>query len=249
MAIALGFATIKCIIIIFSDTFFSREVAQPLFILLLFQNKKFIRHRRVIIRPKMKKPSAEHYVNEAIPFKQVFLIGANGEKIGVTYTNDAIEQAKNLKMDLVLIQAEPKPIARILDYGKFKYDRKKKQKEVKEKQATVQNREVRLTPMIGENDLLTKSRKAREFLLKGDRIKVSLKLRGREIGRQDLGLATLEKFFKTLEDIAEITKEAKLVNDRFLDMNLQPNKQKIARYLKEKELSDKSKENVTKEGE
>ncbi|VEU76491.1 translation initiation factor IF-3 [Mycoplasmopsis columboralis] len=133
-----------------------------------------------------------------------------------------------------------------MDYGKFKYDRKKKQKEIKEKQTNVQNREVRLTPLIGENDLMVKSKKAREFLLKGDRIKVSLKLRGREIGRKDLGLATLEKFFKTLEDIAEITKEAKLVNDRFLDMNLQPNKQKIAKYLKELN-SDKQKE--AKEGE
>ncbi|ADE19787.1 translation initiation factor IF-3 [Mycoplasma crocodyli] len=189
----------------------------------------------------MKKPSAEHYVNNAIPFKQVFLIGADGEKIGVKYTNDAIDIAKSLKMDLVLIQVEPKPIARILDYGKFKYDRKKKQKEVKEKQVVIQNREVRLTPMIGENDLMTKSRKAREFLLKGDRIKVSLKLRGREIGRQDLGIATLNKFFATLEDIAEITKEAKLVNERFLDMNLQPNKNKIQKY--NKELKDEIDEN------
>ncbi|MEE3928115.1 translation initiation factor IF-3 [Mycoplasmopsis ciconiae] len=197
----------------------------------------------------MKKPSAEHYVNEAIPFKQVFLIGADGEKIGVKYTKEAVEMAKNEKMDLVLIQAQPKPIARILDYGKFKYDRKKKQKELKEKQTNIQNREVRLTPMIGDHDLQTKSKKAREFLLKGDRIKVSLKLRGREMGRQDLGLATLDKFFKTLEDIAEITKEPKLVNDRFLDMNLQPNKQKIAKYLKEQNSSNNANAEVAKEGE
>ncbi|VEU74498.1 translation initiation factor IF-3 [Mycoplasmopsis citelli] len=93
---------------------------------------------------------------------------------------------------------------------------------------------------------MVKSRKAREFLLKGDRIKVSLKLRGREIGRKDLGFATLDKFFKTLEDISEITKEAKLVNDRFLDMNLQPNKQKIAKYLKE---LNSEKQKQAKEGE
>lgn len=193
---------------------------------------------------KSRKPVAEHYVNSAIPFKQVFLIGSDGEQLGVKYTKEAIELAKEEKKDLVLIAAEPKPVARILDYGKFKYDRKKKQKELKEKQTNVQNREVRLTPMIGDNDLMVKSKKAREFLLKGDRIKVSLKLRGREIGRKDLGLATLDKFFKTLEDIAEITKEAKLVNERFLDMNLQPNKQKIARYLKElnSEKEIKSKE-------
>ncbi|UUD36646.1 translation initiation factor IF-3 [Mycoplasmopsis citelli] len=195
---------------------------------------------------KQKRPTAEHYVDRDIPFKQVFLIGSSGEQLGVHYTVDAIDKAKDERKNLVLIATEPKPIARILDYGKFKYDRKKKQKEIKEKQTNVQNREVRLTPFIGENDLMVKSRKAREFLLKGDRIKVSLKLRGREIGRKDLGFATLDKFFKTLEDISEITKEAKLVNDRFLDMNLQPNKQKIAKYLKE---LNSEKQKQAKEGE
>ncbi|MFV8470436.1 translation initiation factor IF-3 [Mycoplasma sp. AA7A] len=185
-------------------------------------------------------------MNGDIPFKQVFLLGPDGEKLGVKYTSEAIEIAKSYKMDLVLISVEPKPICRILDYGKFKYDRKKKNKELKEKQTTIQNREVRLTAMIGENDLKTKARKAREFLLKGDRIKVSLKLRGREIGRKDLGFATIEKFFALVEDIAEKTSEPKLVNDRFLDMNLQPNKQKIQKYLKEKNL-DSNQE--AKEGE
>nr|WP_255483488.1 translation initiation factor IF-3 [Mycoplasma sp. Pen4] len=199
------------------------------------------------MQPRGKKPASEHYINELIPFKQVFVIGPDGEKIGVKYTKEAIELAKSYKMDLVLISVDPKPICRILDYGKFKYDRKKKKKEQKEKQTIIQNREVRLTAMIGENDLMTKSRKAREFLLKGDRIKVSLKLRGREIGRKDLGHATLEKFYSTLADIADITTEPKLINDRFLDMNLQPNKQKVTKYLKEKTLDQQNQE--TKEGE
>ncbi len=151
-------------------------------------------------------------------------------------------------MDLVLISVDPKPIARILDYGKFKYDRKKKQKENKEKQTTIQNREIRLTPMIGENDLLTKSKKAREFLLKGDRIKVSVKLRGREIGRKDLGENVLNKFFTQVENIADKTTEPKLVNERFLDMNLQPNKIKIAKYLKEKNQGNNQTED-SQEGE
>ncbi|MFV8499943.1 translation initiation factor IF-3 [Mycoplasma sp. VS424B] len=199
-----------------------------------------------MIQTKGKKPASEHYINGDIPFKQVFLLGPDGEKLGVKYTPEAIEIAKSYKMDLVLISVEPKPICRILDYGKFKYDRKKKNKELKEKQTTIQNREVRLTAMIGENDLQTKARKAREFLLKGDRIKVSLKLRGREIGRKDLGFATIEKFFALVQDIAEKTSEPKLVNDRFLDMNLQPNKQKIQKYLKEKNLESNQE---AKEGE
>lgn len=140
-------------------------------------------------------------------------------------------------MDLVLISIDPKPIARILDYGKFKYDRKKRQKEIKEKQTNIQNREIRLTPLIGENDLVTKAKKAQEFLLKGDRIKVSVKLRGRELGRKDLGESVLQRFFAKVENVADKTTEPKLVNERFLDMNLQPNKTKIAKYLKEKNLN------------
>ena len=195
----------------------------------------------------MRKPQAAHMINENIPFHKVFLVGANGEKIGVTNTNQAIEMAKDQRLDLVLIAVEPKPIARIMDYGKFKYERKKKQKAAKEKQTVIENRQIRLTPMIGENDLMTKSRKAREFLLDGDRLKVSLKFRGREMARQDLGYATLDKFFKTLEDIAEITKEAKLINERFLDMYLQPNKIKVQKYKKEHNLIDKNTENSQEE--
>ncbi|WP_161553422.1 translation initiation factor IF-3 [Mycoplasmopsis felis] len=186
------------------------------------------------MQDKRKKPTSEHYVNNDIPYPKLFVLGSDGQKVGVLTKSEALELAKNEKMDLVLISVDPKPIARILDYGKFKYDRKKKQKENKEKQTTIQNREIRLTPMIGENDLLTKSKKAREFLLKGDRIKVSVKLRGREIGRKDLGENVLNKFFTQVENIAEKTTEPKLVNERFLDMNLQPNKIKIAKYLKEK---------------
>ncbi|WP_322901806.1 translation initiation factor IF-3 [Mycoplasmopsis felis] len=186
------------------------------------------------MQDKRKKPTSEHYVNNDIPYPKLFVLGSDGQKVGVLTKSEALELAKNEKMDLVLISVDPKPIARILDYGKFKYDRKKKQKENKEKQTTIQNREIRLTPMIGENDLLTKSKKAREFLLKGDRIKVSVKLRGREIGRKDLGENVLNKFFTQVENIADKTTEPKLVNERFLDMNLQPNKIKIAKYLKEK---------------
>ena len=86
---------------------------------------------------------------------------------------------------------------------------------------------------------MTKSKKAREFLLNGDRLKISLKFRGREMARQDLGHAVLNKFFATLEDIAEITKEAKLVNERFLDLYLQPNKNKVIKYKKLHNIVDK----------
>ncbi|MCU9937286.1 translation initiation factor IF-3 [Mycoplasmopsis felis] len=200
------------------------------------------------MQDKRKKPTSEHYVNNDIPYPKLFVLGSDGQKVGVLTKSEALELAKNEKMDLVLISVDPKPIARILDYGKFKYDRKKKQKENKEKQTTIQNREIRLTPMIGENDLLTKSKKAREFLLKGDRIKVSVKLRGREIGRKDLGENVLNKFFTQVENIADKTTEPKLVNERFLGVNLQPNKIKIAKYLKEKNQGNNQTED-SQEGE
>nr|Q05426.1 RecName: Full=Translation initiation factor IF-3 [Mycoplasmopsis fermentans]AAA25413.1 translation initiation factor IF3 [Mycoplasmopsis fermentans] len=195
---------------------------------------------------KMKKPTAEHMINENIPFQKVFVIGANGEKVGVLSTREAIEMAKEQRLDLVLISVQPKPIARILDYGKFKYERKKKQKAAKEKQTVIQNRQIRLTPLIGEHDLNVKARKAKEFLLDGDRIKVSLKFRGRESARPELGHKTLEKFYKAVEDLADIAKEAELVNDRFLDMYLQPNKIKVNKYRKEHNLVDKNSDSQDK---
>lgn len=177
-------------------------------------------------------PKAEHTMNENILYPKVFVIDQDNNKVGVKVTSEAIQMARSQKMDLVLISVTPKPIAKILDYGKFKYDRKKRDKENKEKQATVQNRQVRLTPLIGQHDLETKARKAREFLLNGDRIKISLKFRGRELARKELGYETLDRFYKLIEDIADIAKEATFNQDRFLDLQVQPSKVKIAKFLK-----------------
>lgn len=138
----------------------------------------------------------------------------------------ALEKAQELKMDLVLISITPKPIVKILDYGKFKYDRKKKQKEDKAKQTRIENHQIRLTPLIGDNDIKIKAKKAREFLLNGDYVKISLKFRGREAQRPELGHEVLNKFYKEVEDIAMIAKEP-ILNGRFLDMFLQQDKKKI----------------------
>ena len=148
----------------------------------------------------------------------------------------ALNEAENRNLDLVLISQNAKqPVAKILDYGKFKYQRSKKRKEAKLKQAITNNKEVRLTPMIGIHDLMTKSKKAREFLLEGDRVKVSLKFRGREMARKDLGYEKLKEFFETLKDIAEIQKEPTLNGKRFLDMYLQKSKNTKQKPGKEEE--------------
>lgn len=166
-------------------------------------------------------------INAYIPFSKMFIISSEGEKLGVMTKTAAIEKAESEGLDLVIISNNPKqPVAKILDYGKFKYERKKKQKDAKSKQSVTNNREIRMTPMIGEHDLMTKSRKAREFILKGDRVKVSLKFRGREMARKSLGFDKLDEFFKTLEDIAEIQKPPTMSGGRFLDMYIIRDKKK-----------------------
>lgn len=173
------------------------------------------------MHPNRKKPEKEHLVNRDIPFKQLFVIDENGEKLGMLTKYQALNIASEKKLDLVIISTNPhQPVGKILDYGRFKYNRKKKMKDAKTKQSIVENREVRLTPMIGDNDLKTKAKQAEKFLKNGDRVKVSLKLRGREIARQDLGHKKLQDFFALVEEFAIIQKPPTLNGVRFLDMYL-----------------------------
>lgn len=193
-----------------------------------------------------KLPKAEHIVNERIPYNKVFVIDENGEKIGVMLKTEAIEKAKESNMDLVLIALDNnRPITRIMDYGKFKYDKKKKNKLNKEKQSQTTNREIRLTPLIGDHDLKTKAKKAREFILDNARVKVSVKFRGREKTRTELGTEILDKFFAMVEDVAKITKPAMMVNDKFLDMFIEKDSKKVKSFNN----SNKEDEDKNKEGE
>lgn len=150
---------------------------------------------------------------------------------------EALEKASEMKMDLVLISINPKPIAKILDYGKYKYQRSKKQKEEKAKQSRIENKQIRLTPFIGDNDIKVKAKKAREFLLNGDFVRVSLKFKGREIQRPEFGYETLKKFYKEVENISIIAKEP-VLNGKFLDMFLQQDKKKIVQYNKQLKEND-----------
>ena len=187
-------------------------------------------------------PKAEHVINRHIPYKKVFVFDQNNEKLGVMSKEEAIAKAQESNMDLVLIALDNnRPITKILDYGKFKYDKKKKQKANKEKQSVTTNREIRLTPLIGDNDLKTKAKKAREFILNGDRVKISVKFRGRERSRTDLGNEILDKFFAMVEDVAKVSKAATLQNDRFLDMYIEKDKKKVEALKtnnKEKEVNE-----------
>lgn len=140
---------------------------------------------------------------------------------------EAIAIAQSKGLDLVIISNNPKqPVGKILDYGKFKYERKKRRKEAKSRQHIIENKEVRLTPMIGDHDLHVKIRKAREFLTEGHRVKVSLKFKGRELARKELGYEKHKLFFSFVEDIAKIDKEPAMNGRNFLDMYLSKDKTK-----------------------
>ncbi|OYD26571.1 translation initiation factor 3 (bIF-3) [Mycoplasma testudineum] len=177
------------------------------------------------------------FINDAIPFKKMYVIDENGENLGIMPKNEALDLANSKRKDLFLIRVDPRPIARILDYGKYKYQSKKKEKELKEKQTTIKNRQIRLTPLIGENDLKNKAKKTREFLLEGDRVKISLKFRGRELAHQEIGHETLKRFFALIEDVAKIDKDRTLNAGKFLDMIIHPDKKKIAKYQKEEQIN------------
>ena len=190
---------------------------------------------------KRKKPTSEHLINENIPHPKLFIIGPEGEKIGVLNRSEALQKAAEMKMDLVLISVEPKPIAKILDYGKFKYLRSKRKKEEKSKQSRIETHQIRLTAFIGDNDIKTKAKKAREFILDGDVVNVSLKFKGREIQRPEFGNETLMKFYHEVEDIAFIAKEP-ILNGKFLDMFLQQDKKKMIQYNKNNKEKNQNQE-------
>ena len=177
-----------------------------------------------------KAPRKEHMINEDIRFSKVFVVNEAGQKLGIIESKKAVFLAKSEGKDLVIISSNSNPpVAKIMDYGKFKYKRKKHLKIEKTKQSIISNREVRLTPLIGIHDLETKARKARDFILKGDRVKISLKFKGRELARKDLGFETLKRFYGLIEDISKIDKEPKINSNRFLDMYITQDKKKISK--------------------
>ncbi len=164
-------------------------------------------------------------VNEQIRDKEVRLIGENGEQLGIMSAKDAYKIARDAELDLVKVapMADP-PVCRIIDYGKYKYEMGRKEKEAKKKQKTVEVKEVRLSPNIEENDLNTKATAARKFLEKGNKVKVSLRFRGREIAHMNQTRGVLDDFAESLSDIAVIDKPSK-VEGRSLVLFLSPKKQ------------------------
>lgn len=150
-------------------------------------------------------------INEQIRDREVRLIGEDGEQLGVMSSKEAMKLAQDVNLDLVKIAPTAKPpVCKIVDYGKYRYELARKDKEAKKKQKVTEVKEIRLSPNIDENDLTTKANQARKFITKGDKVKVALRFRGREMAHMSAGKEILDSFSKLLEDIAVIEKPAKM---------------------------------------
>ena len=150
-------------------------------------------------------------INEQIRDKEVRLIGEDGEQLGIVSSRDALKMAEEAGLDLVKIAPTAKPpVCKIVDYGKYKYEQVRKEKEAKKKQKTIDIKEVRFSPNIDTNDLNTKINQARKFLSKGDKVKVSIRFRGRELAHTEIGIDILNNFAAQLEDVAVVEKPAKV---------------------------------------
>ncbi|WP_281190860.1 translation initiation factor IF-3 [Staphylococcus schleiferi] len=150
-------------------------------------------------------------VNEKIRAKELRVIGQNGDQIGVKSKNEALEMADRLGLDVVIVAPNAKPpVARIMDYGKYKFEQQKKEKEMKKKQKFINVKEIRLSPTIEDHDFNTKLKNGRKFLTKGDKVKVSIRFRGRAITHKEIGQRVLEKYAEACKDLATIEQKPKM---------------------------------------
>ncbi|MGX1263475.1 translation initiation factor IF-3 [Rossellomorea marisflavi] len=150
-------------------------------------------------------------LNETIRAREVRLIDQNGEQLGIKTKNEALEIAERVNLDLVLVAPTAKPpVARIMDYGKFKFEQQKKDKEARKNQKIINLKEVRLSPTIDDHDFNTKLRNARKFLEKGDKVKASIRFKGRAITHKEIGQRVLDRFSDECKDVATVESKPKM---------------------------------------
>ena len=168
----------------------------------------------------------DHQINEEIRDKELRVIGANGDQLGIMSSADALALAEEKELDLVKIapNAVP-PVCKIMDYGKFRFEQLKKEKEAKKNQRVVEVKEIRMSPSIDTNDLNTKVKNAMKFLKDGNRVKVTVRLRGREMAHTSLGEVLLKQFGESCAEVATVEKGAKL-EGRNMSMFLSPKNSK-----------------------
>lgn len=158
-------------------------------------------------RPKNTNTSTD-LVNERVRFPEVLLIGKNGEQLGKMSSREAYGIAVSNELDLLCVapNANP-PVCKIVNYGKYRFEQQKKAKESKKKQHVVEIKEIQLTPQIGQHDLETKAKNARRFLEDGNKVKIGVRFRGRQMSHVEVGEEVMNKFISLLEDVATIEKK------------------------------------------
>ena len=150
-------------------------------------------------------------INEQIRDREIRLIGQNGEQLGIMSARDAYLKAQEAGLDLVKIAPTAKPpVCKIIDYGKYRYELARKEKEAKKKQKTIEIKELRLSPNIDTNDLNTKMNAAKKFLAKGNKVKITLRFRGREMAHMNSSKHILDDLAEQLSDIAVVEKAPKI---------------------------------------
>ena len=164
----------------------------------------------------------ELLINDQIRAQQVRLIGSQGEALGIMSYNEAMKMAEDSSLDLVLMSpnAVP-PVCKIMDYGKHRFDTLKKEKEAKKKQKVSEVKGMQLSMNIADNDMQFKAKNVRKFLTNGDKVKVSLRMFGRQLANPQMGLPIMEKFYEMLSDVCELTSKPE-INGRQIVMVLSP---------------------------
>ncbi len=169
------------------------------------------RKRRDTFRRCLKIAIQNHLLNEEIREPEVRLISEEGEQLGIMPSEQALQIAEERELDLVLISPQAKPpVCRIMDYGKFRFEQTKKEKEARKNQRIIEVKEIRMSPGIGENDFNTKLKNGQKFLLDGDRLKVTVRFRGREMAHTNIGEELLTSFAAQCTEIATLDKNPKL---------------------------------------
>ena len=164
-------------------------------------------------------------INDEIQEKEIRLIGSDGEQMGLMSSAEAQKIADEQDLDLVMISPNAKPpVCKIMDYGKYRFEQNKKVKEAKKNQHVMDVKEIRMSPGIGENDFNTKLKNGQKFLADGDRVKVSVRFRGREMAHTNIGEALLRDFAAKCSDVANLDKEPKL-EGRSMSIFLSPKSQ------------------------
>ena len=166
--------------------------------------------------------SVNHEINEEIIDKELRVISDDGEQLGIMSAEEALKIAEEKELDLVKISPMAKPpVCKIMDYGKYRFEQAKREKEAKKNQRVMEVKEIRMSPSIGENDLQTKLKAALKFLADGDRVKVSIRFRGREMAHTNIGEQILRDFADKCSELANLDKQPKL-EGRNMSMFLSP---------------------------